>query len=239
MRIQMTALALCAALLGGCVGGKGSSDPASAAATLKAPITSAAAALDDVARNVAQGKAAAGREAYQVFASAFGDLLGPVSLKDPTAAQQMANANTNLQEALAHSAVDRAAVRREADKLMNGLHVAAHAMGVSLNATAAARLGAAAPEPARVIEVTAREYRFEPKVLHVKPGEQVTVRLRNAGTEKHEWEADGLHAEIKPVEPGRTGEVTFTAPMKPGTYEFACHVDEHYEKGMIGFVVVR
>lgn len=106
-------------------------------------------------------------------------------------------------------------------------------------ASAAARLGAAAPEPARVIAVTAREYQFEPKVLHVKPGEQVTVRLRNAGTEKHEWEADGLHAEIKPVAPGGTGEVTFTAPMKPGTYEFACHVDEHYEKGMIGFVVVR
>lgn len=105
-------------------------------------------------------------------------------------------------------------------------------------ATAGVRLGAA-PEPARVIEVTAREYQFEPKVLHVRPGEQVTVRLRNAGKERHEWEAEGLHAEIRPVPPGATGEVTFTAPMKTGTYEFACHVDGHYEKGMIGFVVVR
>jgi len=138
MRIEMTALALCAALLGGCAGGKGSSVPASVTPTLKASTTSVA-----------------------------------------------------------------------------------------------------APEPARVLEVTAREYEFEPKVLHIKPGEQVTVRLRNAGTVRHEWEADGLHAEIRPVEPGRTGEVTFTAPLKPGTYEFACRLDGHDEKGMIGFVVVR
>ncbi|HYF95536.1 MAG TPA: cupredoxin domain-containing protein [Symbiobacteriaceae bacterium] len=115
---------------------------------------------------------------------------------------------------------------------------AAHVAGVPMSATSSARIGAAL-QPARVIEVTAKEYQFDPKVIQVKPGERVTVRLRNVGTERHEWEAEGLHAEIKPVAPGTTGEVTFTAPDRPGTYEFACHVDGHYEKGMIGFVVVR
>lgn len=99
--------------------------------------------------------------------------------------------------------------------------------------------GEAVLAPARVIEVSAREYQFDPKVIHIKPGETVTVRLRNRGTEKHEWESESLHAEIKPVAPGGTGEVTFTAPNRTGTYEFACFVDQHYEKGMRGLVVVR
>jgi uncharacterized cupredoxin-like copper-binding protein len=97
---------------------------------------------------------------------------------------------------------------------------------------------AAAPKP-RVIEVRAREYRFMPRVIRVKPGERVKVYLRNVGREKHEWELEEMHVEIRPVAPGKTGEVTFTAPSKPGTYEFACHVDGHYEKGMKGVLVVQ
>lgn len=78
-----------------------------------------------------------------------------------------------------------------------------------------------------------------PRVIRVAPGEQVKIYLRNLGRQHHEWKAEGLHAVIKPVAPGKTGEVTFTAPDRPGTYEFACHVDGHYEKGMKGFVVVK
>ncbi|MDF2627908.1 MAG: hypothetical protein K0R39_1739 [Symbiobacteriaceae bacterium] len=97
---------------------------------------------------------------------------------------------------------------------------------------------AAAPRP-RAIEVRAREYRFSPRVIQVKAGERVKVNLRNLGRERHEWELEKTHVEIRPVAPGKTGEVTFTAPSRPGTYEFACHVDGHYEKGMKGVLVVK
>lgn len=113
-----------------------------------------------------------------------------------------------------------------------GVLVAASLIGGS------GRVAAAAPQP-RVIEVRAREHRFLPREISVQPGEQVKIYLRNLGRERHEWEADGLKAEIRPVEPGKTGEVIFTAPTQPGTYEFACHVEGHHKKGMKGVLIVK
>ena len=39
--------------------------------------------------------------------------------------------------------------------------------------------------------------------------------------------------------PGETGEVTFTAPMKAGTYPFLCSFPAHYAAGMRGVLVVE
>ncbi|HWI60947.1 MAG TPA: cupredoxin domain-containing protein [Symbiobacteriaceae bacterium] len=233
--LALTAGLVLAVGLTACAGGR---DTEQKGASLKEPIAAATATLDELVRKIETGNAAAGREAYQSFAGAFGQVLGPVSFKDSAVAQQIANANTGLQEALEQKQIDGAAVKRQAEALRNGLYAAADVMGVSLRATAGVQVGAAL-QPARVIEVTAREYEFSPKVIEVKKGERVTVRLRNAGTEKHEWELEALHVEIKPTNPGTTGEVTFTAPTHAGTYEYACHVDQHYEKGMRGFLRVK
>lgn len=238
MRKKWAALALCVGLglLAGCARGR-QAEPMTQEEALKQPLATAIASLEEMVQKVEAGDPAAGREAYQIFAHAFGQVLGPVSFKDAEIAQWMANANSGLQEALAQKRIDGESVRQQAESLLKGLSSAAAATGDNPGAaTAVARLVAA---PARVIEVTAREYRFEPRVIEVKKGETVTIRLKNAGTEKHEWESEALRAEIKPVAPGSMGEVTFTAPNRAGTYEFGCFLDQHFEKGMRGFVVVK
>jgi azurin len=39
--------------------------------------------------------------------------------------------------------------------------------------------------------------------------------------------------------PGETVEVTFTAPTKPGTYEYLCSFPGHYQVGMKGELIVK
>lgn len=90
----------------------------------------------------------------------------------------------------------------------------------------------------RVIEVIARNYRFEPARIEVRKGEPITIRLRNMGTEKHEWELEAFHVEIRPIDPGKTGTVTFT-PDRTGTFQYVCEVDGHKQKGMIGYLIVK
>jgi uncharacterized cupredoxin-like copper-binding protein len=218
-------------------------------AALRAPMAESITALAEVKARVEQGDAAGLQAAYDRFAAAFGQVLGPVSFEDTGAAQRMANANTRIVEALATKEPGFATVAEQADVLAREMSRTAQTLGLPVMATASARVGAAvvaatsadgqvAQRAPRVIEVTAREYRFTPARIEVKKGERVTVRLRNAGTEKHEWELDAFGVEIKPISPGKTGEVTFTADHA-GTFEFACHVDGHYAKGMIGFLIVR
>jgi plastocyanin len=234
MRIAAVMLAG-ALLMSGCARGKDSVDNAARQVmALKLPMAAAVENLGTVAHSVADGNLAAGREAYQSFAMAFGQVLGPVSFKDSAVATRLANANTALQEDLEHGRADRATVKQHTDELMKALYAAADVLGVSLNGGAAA----AALQPPRVIDVTAREYRFDPALIRVQQGERITIRLHNAGTVAHEWESDALHAKVPPVQPGGTGEVTFTAEH-PGTYEFVCDLDNHDERGMQGFVVVK
>lgn len=100
------------------------------------------------------------------------------------------------------------------------------------------REGAEAQGRTKTIEVKAKEYRFIPARIEVAKGTRVTVRMRNAGKERHEWELPAYDVEIKPVPPGGTGEVTFVAD-KAGTYEFLCDIEDHYERGMRGFLIVK
>jgi cytochrome c oxidase subunit 2 len=245
MRMRITVLfpaALAAAVaLSGCAGGAGTPEIVQAAAgdtgVLRQHVTAAAAALHEVAERAATGNVPGTREAYQVFATAFGQVLGPMSFRDSGLAQQMANANTALQEQLSQRQLNREKVAQEAEDLTLAMAQAARTLGFSLTATASAELGTDLAQ-GRVIDIKATEYRFEPARIEVKKGEPVTIRFTNVGKEKHEWEMDSFGQEIKAIEPGQTREVTFT-PDKTGTFEYACHVDEHYEKGMFGFLLVR
>lgn len=90
----------------------------------------------------------------------------------------------------------------------------------------------------QTITVRAREFRFRPVRIEVEKGTRVTVRLVNEGTKKHEWELPAYRTEIRPIAPGAAGEVTLVAD-KPGTFEFLCDVDDHDERGMKGFLVVK
>jgi uncharacterized cupredoxin-like copper-binding protein len=109
-------------------------------------------------------------------------------------------------------------------------------------ASAASRKGLQAGSMVQVkrqtIEVRAKEYHFTPALITVDKGTRVTIRLINEGTEQHEFELDAFDFEIKPIAPRTRAQASFTAD-RTGLFEFACHVDGHYEKGMVGFLRVQ
>jgi uncharacterized cupredoxin-like copper-binding protein len=85
----------------------------------------------------------------------------------------------------------------------------------------------------------------------VKAGEPITFAVTNTGVETHEvvlekagdadvpLSADGVESEIEDIAPGATAELVWTI-TEPGTYQLACHIPGHYEKGMVAtFEVVE
>ena len=108
----------------------------------------------------------------------------------------------------------------------------------------------------RVVEVSMTDMAFTPSAVAVKAGETVTLRFRNDGQAVHEAvigdaafqkeHADemaavgtsdtmshGSHDESAPlvVQPGKTGELTFTA-VAAGGLLIGCHQPGHWEAGM-------
>jgi len=73
------------------------------------------------------------------------------------------------------------------------------------------------------IELTASNWKFTPGTLVVHPGQTVVLHAKSV---------EGAHAlistdlGIKPVMmlPGKTVDVTFVAPAKPGKYYIHCHL---------------
>ncbi|MDB4897752.1 MAG: hypothetical protein JWN15_4014 [Firmicutes bacterium] len=111
-------------------------------------------------------------------------------------------------------------------------------------AGAGAPTGTNAPTPGTVahtkeqtVEVRVNEYRFTQPKISVKKGTRVTIKLINEGTEKHEFELDAFHFEIKPIASRTSAQASFVAD-RTGSFEFACHVDSHYQKGMKGILEV-
>jgi uncharacterized cupredoxin-like copper-binding protein len=112
----------------------------------------------------------------------------------------------------------------------------------------------------RTIEIRQLDaFRFEPAAIQVKPGETVTIRVTNAGSQIHEFflgdekAHDERDAEMKDmgsepmmmrdmangvtVDPGASKELTWTFPAK-GSVEFGCHEPGHHDKGMKGTFTV-
>ncbi len=96
---------------------------------------------------------------------------------------------------------------------------------------------------------------FNPKVITVKAGEEVTLTFDNTGSvehsfnilnadaelehlleEAHDEEAahDEIFFEVHEVAPGASVTETFTAPTEPGDYVIACLVPGMAEAGMVG-----
>jgi heme/copper-type cytochrome/quinol oxidase subunit 2 len=79
----------------------------------------------------------------------------------------------------------------------------------------------AADEPVRVIPVTARQFEFEPKEIHLKKGVPAILELTSL---------DRLHGFVSPglsvradVKPGEISRIRLT-PMKAGQFEFHCDI---------------
>lgn len=236
--VWFSVLMLAGAALAGCSGSleEDGGAQAQAAAVLKPAMLQALDALEAVAAKAKAGDAAGARQDYQTFAAALGKVLGPVSLKDPQVAQLMANANTAVKRTLATPQPDAALISEQAGKITTGMQQSAAMLGVPLVARVSAQT--VTPVPAKTVELYARDYRFTPELIEVPKGTKLTIRLVNNGTKRHEWELDALNVEIKPVNPGAAGEITFMV-AEAGRYEFVCRVDDHDKEGMRGFLVVK
>lgn len=83
------------------------------------------------------------------------------------------------------------------------------------------------PAVSESLTVEAFDFYFEPTSLAVEPGAEVTIELVNAGSVSHSWTSTDLDAELE-VGSGENGELTFTAPAEPGSFDFFCkfHPDE-------------
>jgi len=94
--------------------------------------------------------------------------------------------------------------------------------------------GTKAVEDSGKTEVELDDFYFEPTVLEGKPGEKVTLELKNEGKVEHSFTLDAQNVD-KELEPGDEGEVTVTIP-KSGAISFFCKY--HKSSGMAGALAV-
>jgi heme/copper-type cytochrome/quinol oxidase subunit 2 len=73
----------------------------------------------------------------------------------------------------------------------------------------------------RTIEVTARQFAFEPATLDIQRGDMVTIHLESLDA-AHGFFVDGYDVDIH-AEPGKSAETTFVAD-KPGKFKIRCSV---------------
>lgn len=112
-----------------------------------------------------------------------------------------------------------------------------------------------APVSAReAVTIRFRYSHFEPSVVNVRAGTQVTITLRNDDPIDHEWivgpaEVHEVHRHgTEAVHAGRASEVTVPALSTrtttitfddPGEFAYICHLPGHEEYGMKGTLIAR
>ena len=83
-----------------------------------------------------------------------------------------------------------------------------------------------------VADETGSAMSFEPKVINVAPGQEVTFVVKNEGDQDHEFESDEAGIEEVIIPAGRERRVNWTAPSRPGTFPVYCDLPGHREAGM-------
>ncbi len=137
-------------------------------------------------------------------------------------------------------------------------------ISAALAAPACGGAPASGDTSSRVIEIRMTDFAFVPARLVLRPGDHVTLRLRNDGTAEHEvmagtgamadgymtdWLAGALVGGAAGDHAGHTGvsvrvpahataSVDLVVPPLAGELEFACFVADHYERGMRGTILV-
>ena len=99
-----------------------------------------------------------------------------------------------------------------------------------------------ARQPDAVVAITEAEgrFHFEPRSLEVKAGQAVLVRVVNVGPlSPHDFVLTELGIRTRLLDPGQDELLSFTAPDRPGTYQFICSVPGHATLGMVGQLVVK
>ena len=104
------------------------------------------------------------------------------------------------------------------------------------------------------IDVALDDFSYTPDQFEVAAGKDIMVTVTNKGKEKHEFvifkqglnagdkfgpeDEDNIYWEVE-ADPGTTKTETFTAPAQAGVYYVTCGLEEHMEKGMSGYVIVK
>jgi len=94
------------------------------------------------------------------------------------------------------------------------------AAGSALTGAAIGQPGAPA---ARVIEISAGEYRFQPEVIEVSEGERVVLKARVTDGRKHGLAIKEMGVKAALPKTGEAVSIELVAG-KPGTYTIACSV---------------
>jgi uncharacterized cupredoxin-like copper-binding protein len=91
------------------------------------------------------------------------------------------------------------------------------------------------------VSITETEMKFSPNSFNVKAGQKVTIKIENKGTVMHDFTIDDVGGQkiSKPLDPGKSATVSFTAPSEPGTIQFYCSQPGHKEVGMVGTITVQ
>ncbi len=90
---------------------------------------------------------------------------------------------------------------------------------------------------ARTVEITLSDFAFSPRVITVRVGEPLNLRLVNTGEAMHDYTvpAQGIHRAAKPDAAVTLGLRT----DRPGEFEVYCSVTGHRELGMVGRIMVQ
>jgi uncharacterized cupredoxin-like copper-binding protein len=91
-----------------------------------------------------------------------------------------------------------------------------------------------------IIQLTGKEWLYEPKEVSSSPGD-VVFEVKNGGFIEHNFvvqdQARQKRAEIPYIEPGET--LKIIANLPPGTYTIYCGLPGHREAGMVATLHLR
>ena len=77
--------------------------------------------------------------------------------------------------------------------------------------------------PGDAVKVDAAYNVFKPTILSLRPGEEVTVEIRNAGERPHDWTIDALNLSTGVMSPSQVFSATFTVPDRDIKYVCTLH----------------
>jgi plastocyanin len=83
------------------------------------------------------------------------------------------------------------------------------------------------------LEVELDDYYFQPTFIKAKPGEQLTLKVKNDGSTEHTFTSDALSVD-KQLAPEKSVKFTITVPSSGEVFQFHCQF--HEAMGMVGAV---
>ena len=89
--------------------------------------------------------------------------------------------------------------------------------------------------PEGVMAMDAKDFSFQPNVIHAKVGEMVRLHIQSTG--QHTFTVDELGVNVR-LSPVQITQVEFM-PDRKGTFNFYCATPGHKEKGMLGTLRVE